>query len=97
MDPNYKDQVNPIKVDEVLSSLLHLSATCMACITFSYKDIQLGFANHNKPLYVTGTIINKRINQILLDCGSAVNLLLSRALRAIWITPNQLSLTSLII
>jgi len=53
----------------------------------------LGSANHNRPLYVTGRIGDKRINQILLDCGSTVNLLPLRVLRVIGITQNQLSPT----
>ena len=40
MDPDdYKDQVDPIEVDEVLSSPLNRFATCMACITFTDEDI----------------------------------------------------------
>ena len=40
MDPNdYKDQVDPIEVDEVLSSPLNRCATCMACITFTDVDM----------------------------------------------------------
>lgn len=98
MDPDdYKDQVDPIEVDEVLSYPLNQCAACMACVTFSDEDLQLGSANHNRPLYVTGRIGDKRINRILLDCGSAVNLLPLRVLRAIGITPNQLSPTLLTI
>jgi len=98
MDPDdYKDQVDPIEVDEVLSSPLNWCAVCMACVTFSNEDLQLGSENHNRPLYVIDRIGDKRINQILLDCGSAVNLLPLRVLRAIGITPNQLSLTFLTI
>jgi len=92
MDPDdYKDQVDPIEVDEVLSSLLNRCATCMACITFNDEDMQLGSTDHNRPLYVTGIIGDKRINRILLDCGSAVNLPPLRVFRAMGIKPNQLS------
>jgi len=63
MDPDeYKDQVDPIKVDEVLSSPLDWCAACMACVTFSDEDLQLGFANQNRSLYVTDMIRNKRMN-----------------------------------
>jgi len=92
---DYKDQVNPIEVDEVLSSPLNRCATCMACITFTDEDMQLGSTDHNRSLYVIGMIRDKRINRILLDCGSAVNLLPLRVLRAMGITPNQLSPTLL--
>ena len=50
-------------------------------ITFTDEDMQLGSTDHNRPLYVTGIIGDKRVNRILLDCGSAVNLLPLRVLR----------------
>jgi len=96
MDPDdYKDQVDPIKVDGVLSSPLNWCAACMACITFTNKDMQLWSTDHNRPLYVIGIIGDKRINRILLNCGYAVNRLPLRVLREIGITPTQLSLTVL--
>jgi len=94
---DYKDQVDPIEVDEVLSSPLNRCAACMACIMFTDEDIQLGSTDHNRLLYAIGMIGDKRINQILLDCGSVGNLLPLRVLRAIGITPNQLSPTLLTI
>jgi len=98
MDPDdYKDQVNPVEVDEVLSCPLNWCTVCIACITFSDEDLQLGSSNHNRPLYVISLIVDKRINQILLDYGSVFNLLSLTVLRAIWITPNQLSPTLLTI
>ena len=55
----YKDKVDPIKVDRVLSSPLNQCAACITCITFSNKDLQLGFANHNRSLYVASIITVK--------------------------------------
>jgi len=67
MDPDdYKDQVDPIEVDEVLSSPLNWCAACMACITFTNQDMQLGSTDHNRPLYVAGIIRDKRINRSFL-------------------------------
>jgi len=69
MDPNdYEDQVNPIEVDETLSSPLNQCAICMVCIMFSDDDLQSGPGDHNTPLFVTGMIGDKWINWILLDC-----------------------------
>jgi len=59
---DYKDQVNPIEVDVVLSSPLNRCAACMSCITFTDEDMQLRSTDHNRPLYVTGMIRDKRIN-----------------------------------
>jgi len=40
MNPDdYKDQVDPIEVDEVLSSPLNWCAVCMACVTFFDEDL----------------------------------------------------------
>ena len=62
MDPDeYKDQVDPIEVDEVLSSPLNRCATCMACITFTDEDMQLGSMDHHRSLYITNIIGDKRI------------------------------------
>jgi len=49
MDPDdYKDQVHPIEVDEVLSSPLNWCATCIACIMFTDEDMQLASMDHNR-------------------------------------------------
>jgi len=61
MDPDDdKDQVGLIKVDEVLSSPLNRCHVCMACIIFSDKDLQLASANHNRPLFITRMIRDKK-------------------------------------
>ena len=61
MDPDdYKGQVDPIKIDDVLSSPANRCGTCMDYVTFSDEDLQLGLANHNRPLYVTGMIGDKK-------------------------------------
>jgi len=40
MDPDdYKDQVGPIEVDEVLSSPLNRCVACMPCVIFSNEDL----------------------------------------------------------
>ena len=62
-------------------------------VTFSDEDLQLRCANHSSPLYVTGMIDDKRINQILLNYGSVINHLLLRMLRVIEITSTELSPT----
>jgi len=98
MDPSdYKDQVDHIEVDEVLSSHLNQCVACMACITFTDEDMQLGSTNHNGPFYVIGMIADKRVNRILLNYSSTVNLLPLRVLKAMGITPNQLCPALLII
>ena len=94
MDPeDYVDQVDP--TGEKFSPVQCVS--CMAAITFSDEDLQLGDELHNRPLYIMGTIGEVSINRILLDCGSAVNLLPFKALKAIGLSTAHLSPTMLTI
>ena len=94
MDPkDYVDQVGPSDQRAAPAQC----ASCMAAITFSDEDLQLGDEFHNRPLYVMGMVGDKSINRILLDCGLAVNLLPYKVLKAIWLTTTHLSPTLLTI
>jgi len=66
-------------------------ASCLAAITFGEEDFLLGSKFHNRPLYVTGEVGGTTINRILLDCGSAVNLIPLKTLHAIGMSARQLS------
>ncbi|CAL2256599.1 unnamed protein product [Prunus armeniaca] len=66
-------------------------ASCMVAITFGEDDFLLGSKSHNRPLYVTGEVGGTTINRILLDCGSAVNLIPLKTLHAIGMSAQQLS------
>ncbi|KAI5316794.1 hypothetical protein L3X38_036501 [Prunus dulcis] len=66
-------------------------ASCLAAITFGEDDFLLGSKFHNRPLYVTGEVGGTIINRILLDCGSAVNLIPLKTLHAIGMSARQLS------
>ncbi|KAI5313713.1 hypothetical protein L3X38_042889 [Prunus dulcis] len=57
--------------------------SCLAAITFGEDDFLLESKSHNRPLYVTGEVGGTTINRILLDCGSAVNLISLKTLHAI--------------
>ena len=88
----YTEKIEPIK-----PTSLEMHTSCMACITFDDKDRQLGAALHNRPLYVTGMVANVRVSRIMLDCGSAVNVLPLKTLRDVGLHPRQLSPSSLTI
>ena len=45
-------------------------------IKFSEKDLLLGTKEHNRPLYVTRFSNGTRINRILVDQGSSINLMI---------------------
>ena len=75
-DPeDFKDQVEPIEVNEASTTSANQCALCMACIAFYDDDLLLESENHNRPLYVTCSIGDRKTNRILIDGGSAVNLL----------------------
>ncbi|KAL0381243.1 UNVERIFIED_CONTAM: hypothetical protein Sangu_0188600 [Sesamum angustifolium] len=48
---------------------------CMSIITFTDEDLPLGSKPHNHPLFVTEYIREQKVNRILIDGGSAVNIL----------------------
>lgn len=57
-----------------------------AAISFTEDDLLPGTTEHNRPLYVTGMCEGIRINRILIDPGSSVNLMPMK-------TPRNLSLS----
>ncbi|KAJ1700966.1 hypothetical protein LUZ63_000745 [Rhynchospora breviuscula] len=44
-------------------------------ITFTDEDLMTGTADHNRPLYTTGTIYGKKINKILVELGSSISII----------------------
>ena len=45
---------------------------CDTKITFTDNDLLFGEALHNRPLYMVGHVLEKKINRILIDEGSRV-------------------------
>lgn len=62
----------------------------MANITFTDEDLLLGSTPHNRPLFVTGYTREQRVNRVLLDGGSAVNILLLRTMKELGISMDEL-------
>ena len=50
---------------------------CDTKITFTDNDLLFGEALHNRPLYMMGHVLEKKINRILIDEGSGVTFCLS--------------------
>ena len=48
---------------------------CDTKITFKDNDFLFGEELHNRPLYMVGHVPEKKINRILIDEGSGVNIL----------------------
>ena len=60
------------------TNTLQQTQRCYACspnLTFTDEDLLLGSKPHNRPLYVSGYAREQRIERILVDRGSAVNIL----------------------
>ena len=82
---------------EVPSSSKRLTKTlgkeahvCDTKITFTNNDLLLGDALHNRPLYMVGQILGKKINRILIDEGSEVNILPIRTMKELVIATIEL-------
>ncbi|KAK4406412.1 hypothetical protein Sango_0647700 [Sesamum angolense] len=54
---------------------------CMSTITFTDEDLLLRSKHHNRPLFVAGYVCEQKVNRILIDGGSAVNILPLRILK----------------
>ncbi|KAK4400662.1 hypothetical protein Sango_1172300 [Sesamum angolense] len=58
---------------------------CMSTINFTDEDLLLGSKPHNHPLFVAGYVREQKVNRILTDGGSAVNILPLRILKELGI------------
>ncbi|XP_015169872.1 uncharacterized protein [Solanum tuberosum] len=63
---------------------------CCAAIAFTDDDLLLGSKLHNRPLFVVGSIREQHLNRILIDGGSAVNIMPNVVLRKLGISIDEL-------
>ncbi|KAK4409606.1 hypothetical protein Sango_0033600 [Sesamum angolense] len=70
---------------------------CMSTITFTDEDLLLGSKPHNRPLFIAGYVREQKVNRILIDGGSAVNILPLRILKELEIPIDELSNSRLMI
>ncbi|KAL0286754.1 UNVERIFIED_CONTAM: hypothetical protein Scaly_2783400 [Sesamum calycinum] len=54
---------------------------CMSTISFTDEDLLLGSKPHNHSLFIAGYVHEQKVNGILIDGGSAVNILPLRILK----------------
>ena len=54
---------------------------CSPNLTFTDEDLLLGSKPHNRPLYVSGYACEQKIDRILIDGGSTVNILPKMTMR----------------
>ncbi|CAA0822242.1 Unknown protein, partial [Striga hermonthica] len=66
-------------------------------MVFTDEDLLLGSKPHNRPLFVAGYVQEQKVNRILIDRGSAVNILPLRTLKELGMTTEELGNSRLMI
>ncbi|KAI3446917.1 hypothetical protein Pfo_003582 [Paulownia fortunei] len=66
-------------------------------ITFSDEDLLLGSKPHNRPLFVTGYTREQKVNRILIDGGSTINILPLRTIKELGVSMDELGNSRLMI
>ncbi|KAA0046823.1 ty3-gypsy retrotransposon protein [Cucumis melo var. makuwa] len=89
-----------LKNDDVSTTVTSPMKACDSCcmsISFSDEDLLLGSKLHNRPLYISGYIGEQKLNQILIDNGSVVNILPKSTMNQLGISVEELSNSKLVI
>ncbi|KAG9453382.1 hypothetical protein H6P81_006286 [Aristolochia fimbriata] len=86
-----KEEEDALSSPQLAKSDQTFAVSCPPCITFREEDAQLGTKNHNRPLFISGYIRDHKINRILVDCRSAVNILPIRTMKNIGLSAGDLS------
>ncbi|XP_073137360.1 uncharacterized protein [Henckelia pumila] len=64
---------------------------CAATSAFTDEDLPFGFDFHNWPLFITGYSRERKVNRILIDEGSAVNIMPLRTMKELNIATEELA------
>ena len=72
-------------------------ANCHGKITFTDEDLLLGPKPHNRPLFVSGYIREEKVSRILIDDGSAVNIMSKVTMKRLGISMEELSKSRVVI
>ena len=106
-DPTEKEKkvnLEETKVTKEEGSETHASeeavALCAHCrdkMMFIDEDLLLGSKPHNQPLFVSGYTRGERVSRILIDDGSAVNIMPKGMMRRLGISMEELSKSQLVI
>ncbi|KAK4395927.1 hypothetical protein Sango_1747000 [Sesamum angolense] len=97
-----KDSCNAVYEDDITSNEDTLFEKddvddCMPTITFTDEDLLLGSKPHNRPLFIAGYVREQKVNRILIDGGSVVNILPLRILKELGILIDEFSNSRLMI
>ncbi|KAL0444370.1 UNVERIFIED_CONTAM: hypothetical protein Slati_2159700 [Sesamum latifolium] len=101
LDSN-KNSCNVVHGDDIKDQLLEKEDSsdtddCMSTITFTDEDLLLGSKPHNRPLFVVGYVREQKVNRILIEGWSTVNILPLRILKELGIPIDELSNSCLMI
>ncbi|KAM2431592.1 hypothetical protein EV2_019396 [Malus domestica] len=86
--------------NEILKLRPHECATCCAAkdsIHFTDEDLLLGSKPYNRHLFVSGYVREHKVNRMLVDGGSAINIMPMSIMTTIGIKVDELSLSRLLI
>jgi len=61
-------------------------ASCNMVVTFKDDDLLPGSKPHNRPLFVAGYIKEQKVDRILIDGGSAINIMPKSTMHDLGIT-----------
>jgi len=82
---------------ERVKGVIEMSETPIQCapynttVTFTDDDLLLGSKPHNRPLFMTSSIKEQKVDRILINGGSAVNIMPKFTLHDLGITVEELS------
>ena len=71
--------------------VIALCAHCRDKMTFTDEDLLLGSKPHNRPLFVSGYTRGEKVSRILIDDGSAVNIMPKETMKCLGISMEELS------
>ncbi|KAM1674508.1 hypothetical protein ACFX2K_040568 [Malus domestica] len=86
--------------NEILKLRPYECAICCAAedaIHFTDEDLLLGSKPHNRPLFVSGYVREHKVSRMLVDGGSAINIMPKSTMTTIGIKVDELSLSRLLI
>ncbi|GAA0178217.1 hypothetical protein LIER_29811 [Lithospermum erythrorhizon] len=66
-------------------------------VTFTDKDLPQEDADHNRPLFVSGYICERRISRMLIGSGSSMNILPLQTLKLLGIPTDELQQSRILI
>jgi len=78
---------------KIVAEMLETPIQCASCnttITFTDDDLLLCSKPHNHPLFMVNHIIEEKVDYILVDGGSVVNIMLKCTMHNLGITIKEL-------